>query len=508
MQRQAFPTLYYALNNGLQENSSVPSELRNLIRQLGLYVDESGVIRCQGRIQNAHLSESAKHPVYVASRHPLWPLIVLHYHVLNLHCNTNTLVIILRQQFWVEKIRQSVKKILKWCLLCKKVQNQPLSLTGFPPLPPERVNHEVPFSCVGVDYTGNISVSENEAEDKKAYVLLSTCATSRAIALYMCKSMNAREFILVFRPFAAKHGLPKLLISDNAPNFIAASKFLREISEEPEVRKYLTDSNLEWKFTTLRAPWKGGFYERLNGVVKSCLQRALIRKRVSFIELSTIVAEAENIINNRPLTYVNEDNADDALIPAKLLYGRNITIAPPLKKLVDLPYHENVDLRENYAKLCETIRKFEKLWLHDYLSSLRERHRNVELSNICPSRIGDLVLIVNENCKRYKYPLGIIEQLHAEPDNVIRTVKIRTASGNFTRPLNQVIPLKCNVIETSSSDNKQDEEGEAESVDVGDDLESVAKDETPDAPPLQMMCDCRPMRRGAVKADEHGKQLI
>ncbi|XP_068200674.1 uncharacterized protein [Palaemon carinicauda] len=365
MQRQAFPTLYYALNNGLQENSSVPSELRNLIRQLGLYVDESGVIRCQGRIQNADLSESAKHPVYVASRQPLWPLTVSHYHILNLHCNTNTLVIILQQQFWAGK-------------------NSPIR------------------------------------ED--------------------FESMSSVQF-------AAKHGLPRFLISDNAPNFIAA-------------------------------------------------------------KLSTIVAKAENIISDRPLTYVNEDNADDALTPAKLLYGSNFTVAPPLNKLVDLPYHENVDLRENYAKLCRTIRKFEKLWLHNYLFSLRERHKNVELSNICPLNVGDLVLIVNENCKRYKYPLGIIEQLHAGPDNVIRTAEIRTASGNFTRPLNQVIPLECNVIETSSTDNKQDEEGEAESVDVGDDLESVAKDEKTDVPLLQMTCDRPPMRRAAVKVEEHRKQLI
>ncbi|XP_068229570.1 uncharacterized protein [Palaemon carinicauda] len=391
MQRQAFPTLYYALNNGLKENSSVPSELRNLIRQLGLYVDESGVIRCQGRIQNTDLSESAKHPVYVASRHPLWPLIVLHYHVLNLHWNINTLVIILQQQFWAGKIRQSVKKILKAYLLCKKVQNQPLSVPG------ERINHEVPFSCVGVDYTGNINVSESEAENEKA------------------------------------------------------------------------------------ASWKGDFYERLIGVVKSCLHRALFKKRVSFTELTTIAAEAENIINNRPLTYVNEDNADDALTPAKLLYGRNITIAPPLNKLVDLSYHENVDLRENYAKL----------WKDTGTSSCQTS-----------------VLIVNKNCKIYKYTLGIIDQLHAGPDNVIRTVEIRTESGNFTRPLNQVIPLERNVTETSSTDNKQDEEGEAESPDVGDELESVANDETPDAPPLQMMCDRRPMRRAAVEADEHRKQLI
>ncbi|XP_064103390.1 mucin-2-like [Macrobrachium nipponense] len=74
---------------------------------------------------------------------------------------------------------------------------------------------------------------------------------------------------------------------------------------------------------------------------------------VADIKLNTIVAEAENIINNRPLTYVNEDNADTPLTPAKLLYGRTITMAPPLNKFVDVPFNENVELRENYARLSE-----------------------------------------------------------------------------------------------------------------------------------------------------------
>ncbi|XP_064078484.1 uncharacterized protein LOC135195907 [Macrobrachium nipponense] len=337
MQRQAFPTLY--VDYGLQTSSSVPSELRNLIRQLGLYVDKSGVIRCQGRLHNAELPEFAKHPVFVASRHPLWQLIVSHYHILNLHCNTNTLVVILRQQLWVGKMRQSVKKILKECLSCKNAQNQPLSLPGFPPLPPERVKHQVPFSCVGVDYTGNIHVSENEAENEKAYVLLFTCATSRAVALYVCKSMNAQEFHFVFRQFAARHGLLKVLISDNAPNFIAGS-----------------------------------------------------------------------------------------------------------------------------------------------------------------------------------------------PDNVIRTVEIKTASGNFTRPLNQVIPLECNVREESTTESGQNEVGEtsealneashinkttktierAKTKDVGDGLESVPEDDptTSTGSPPPVMSNRRPMRSTAAKADEQRKQLI
>ncbi|XP_064085323.1 uncharacterized protein LOC135200647 [Macrobrachium nipponense] len=262
------------------------------------------------------------------------------------------------------------------------------------------------------------------------------------------------------------------------------------------------------------------------------LTKGPVQKRSFVYGLNTIVAEAENIINNRPLTYVNEDNADIALTPAILLYGRAITMAPPLNKFVDVPFNENVELRENYARLCETIRKFEKLWLLDYLTSLRERHRNTESSNICPLSIGDLVLIVNGNCKRHKYPLGIIEKLHAGPDNVIRTVEIKTASGNFTRPLNHVIPLECNVREESTTESGQNEVGEtseasneashinmttkktmerAEIKDVRDGLESVAEDApttTTGSPPLQVMSDRRPMRRTAAKADEQRKQLI
>ncbi|XP_068212678.1 uncharacterized protein [Palaemon carinicauda] len=108
---------------------------------------------------------------------------------------------------------------LKACILCKKLQNQPLSLSGIPPLPPERVKHEVPFACVGVDYTGNINVSENEAEDEKVYVL----------AIH------------------GKHGLPRLLISDNAPNFIAAktSSMDNEQDEEGEAESSDVGDDLE-----------------------------------------------------------------------------------------------------------------------------------------------------------------------------------------------------------------------------------------------------------------------
>ena len=47
------------------------------VRQLGLFLDESGLIRCNGRIHNAPIPESAKFPYLIPANHPLTRLIVL-----------------------------------------------------------------------------------------------------------------------------------------------------------------------------------------------------------------------------------------------------------------------------------------------------------------------------------------------------------------------------------------------------------------------------------------------
>ena len=52
-----------------------------LVRQLQLYLDNGGYLRCGGRIHNAPLSESTRFPFLLPSKHPLTALIVLATHV-------------------------------------------------------------------------------------------------------------------------------------------------------------------------------------------------------------------------------------------------------------------------------------------------------------------------------------------------------------------------------------------------------------------------------------------
>ena len=143
----------------------------------------------------------------------------------------------------------------------------------------------------------------------------------------MINSLSAEAFVLCLRRFVAKCSLPSKLLSDNGTNFVAVSKFLVELQDEAVVQDYLTTHKIKWQFISPRAPWQGGVYERMIGLTKNYLSKALHHRQVTPDELVTILAEVEAILNNRPLTYINDDYWEgEILTPAHLLYGRGIIL--------------------------------------------------------------------------------------------------------------------------------------------------------------------------------------
>lgn len=93
------------------------------------------------------------------------------------------------------------------------------------------------FQTVGLDYTGALKTREHD----KVYILLFTCATSRAVHLELCDNMSCEEFMLAFRRFCARRSFPQLVLSDNAPTFTQASRYLKDLSDNPTVVAFLGD---------------------------------------------------------------------------------------------------------------------------------------------------------------------------------------------------------------------------------------------------------------------------
>ena len=71
-----------------------------------------------------------------------------------------------------------------------------------------------------------------------------------------------------------------------------------------------------------RAPWWGGFFERLIGIMKNALSKAIGRALLKFEELEEVLLDVESFLNNRPLCYMGEEFETPVITPNLLLRGQ------------------------------------------------------------------------------------------------------------------------------------------------------------------------------------------
>ena len=113
--------------------------------------------------------------------------------------------------------------------------------------------------------------------ENKLYICLFTCATTRAVHLEIVTDLTVPTFLLAFRRFSSRKSLPKLLLSDNASTYLAAADELKELFKSPILKETLSRKSVEWRFIPKKAPWFGGFWERLIGLTKTTLKKVLGR---------------------------------------------------------------------------------------------------------------------------------------------------------------------------------------------------------------------------------------
>ena len=101
-----------------EEIKSIESNRKmSIVRQLRLFIDTDGILRSRGRIENAHIKETTKHPFLLTTKHRLTTLIVMDAHENQLHGGVNSTVTQLRQTYWIPRIRQCVKHSKQMCYL-------------------------------------------------------------------------------------------------------------------------------------------------------------------------------------------------------------------------------------------------------------------------------------------------------------------------------------------------------------------------------------------------------
>ena len=273
--------IYWKEIANLQLISTKPRTSRILlVRQLCLFLDAKGFLRCGGRIHNAPLNETTRFPYLLPSKHPLSQLIILNIHVSLYHSGIGVTITALRQIYWIPSARQYIKSLLRKCVICLRATGKPFPAPDPAPLPQSRMQDVHPFTYTGVDFTGALYVKDG-SQEVKVYLCLFTCATTRAIHLEIVQDLTAETFLLAFRKFAGRRSLPRMMISDNGSTYLSAAEELKSLMELPEIKEELSRRGVTWKFIPKRAPWYGGFWERLVGLTKTAIKKVLGRRHVS-----------------------------------------------------------------------------------------------------------------------------------------------------------------------------------------------------------------------------------
>ena len=176
--------------------------------------------------------------------------------------------------------------------------------------------------------------------------------------------------------------------------------------------------------------------------IKRSLRKILRRSSATYDELSTIVVEIEAVVNSRPLCYLYSDEVDEVITPSHLLMGRRLISQP--NQVPSEVYDESEKTLSNRMVYMNTLlRHYEKRWKKEYLTELREFQKTNNRIPAKQIKIGDVVLIEDEDLPRSRWRLGKVNELITSKDGYVRGCRLQVYNKNrkfsfLNRPVNKL----------------------------------------------------------------------
>ena len=157
--------------------------------------------------------------------------------------------------------------------------------------------------------------------------------------------------------------------------------------------------------------------------------------------LTTFLAEASAIVNNRPIVPVSTDpDSPFVLTP-------NILLTQKTGDVSESPL--NLNLRDLYSSQWKVVQSladgFWLRWRQEYLQSVQPRTKWMnEQRNL---KVDDIVLLKDADQHRNFWPMGRITRVFPSEDNLVRKIElvamIEGVKRTYVRPVTQIVPLLC-----------------------------------------------------------------
>ncbi|XP_041450598.1 uncharacterized protein LOC121404670 [Drosophila obscura] len=364
------------------------------ISSLAPFLDDHGLLRVGGRLENSSLDFNARHPVILPRRHPVTSAVIVHVHEQNLHAGPRSLLALIRHEYWPIGGRKTVASVVNRCTRCFKAKPRLLQHI-MADLPKDRVNASYVFAVTGVDFCGPFFF-KSEVRTRppiKCYICLFICFATKAVHLELVQDLSTPAFISALKRFILTRGRPREIWSDNATNFVGAKNELADLKKlflaerhMKEVQEFCVADHIEWRFIPPRSPHFGGLWEAAVKTAKHHFYRSASSSLLCFDDLRTLVCHITAIINSRPLLPISEHPDDlDMLTPAHFLGTAPIrTFAEP--DVTGLNFNR-LDRWQQVNFLQQT---FWSRWREEYLTLLQERAKwrtkqpNLSVGDVVP----------------------------------------------------------------------------------------------------------------------------
>lgn len=448
---------YYASEIMNLENDK-PIHKRSTLLTLSPFLDKNKILRVRGRLMYAQKTDEAKHPAILPAKGPLTRLIIRQAHFRAFHGSTQLTLRTIRDEFWIIRGRVAVKNQVSKCIACFRYGGSSLS-QQMSNLKPAQVQPGRPFSHSGVDYAGYFEVkisTRKNASFQKCYICLFICLTTKAIHLELAQDLSTNAFIAAFRRFVGRRGIPNHMYSDRGTNFIGASNelpslwFDEKTMESQTIQKEYARQDVIWHFNPARASHFGGLWEAGVKSVKRHLQRTFGETRFTFEGFNTILIQIEACLNSRPLYPISNDQDDmEVLTPGHFLIGQ---------PLMTLPHpdvsHIPMNRLTRYQAYQRITQDFWDKWSNEYLTQLQPRKKwTTAQTNV---RVGQIVLIKEDNLKPSQWLMGRITRTFPGKDQLVRSVEVEHITrdaeltcrrSTVTRPIHKLclLPIEDNI---------------------------------------------------------------
>ena len=354
-----------------------------------------------------------------------------------------------RERFWIPQARKHVKKIRSKCYRCRLL-NKEMAEQLMSPLPNQRVLPTPPWTYTSVDLFGPLEHTDmvRKRLKEKCWGVIFTCMVTRAVHLDLTQAYHTDALLQALRRFMAIRGSPKEMLSDQGSQLVACSKEVSNILELLDwnvVEGWCSKRSIKWKFVPPQGQHMNGVTESLIRSTKHLLKQTIEGKRLTFVEIQTVLCEVSQILNSRPLGLYSKPGTDPLdggpITPNHLLLGRATNNIPDFN-------YSNVSNTKRIRFLKTVVDEFWTKWKVVTFQSLvpqykwHKSRRNVQ--------VGDVVLVHDDSALAGDYKLGQVTEVKVSSDGLVRSCKVRCVTrteNNITKSiLERPIHKLCIIV--------------------------------------------------------------